>query len=102
MAKTLLYFSATWCQPCKTFGPIMDKVAEDHPYDKIDVEQNPQAAQEWNIRQIPTVVLLENSTELARFTGARTEAQLREFIDSTSYEEWVKTNGEKPVLVVEG
>lgn len=99
MAKTLLYFTAPWCQPCKTFGPIIDAVAEDYPYDKVDVDQNPQAAVEWNIRQIPTVVLLENSTELARFTGVRTESQLREFIDSTSYEDWVKANGEKPVLV---
>jgi thioredoxin-like negative regulator of GroEL len=100
MAKTILYFTASFCQPCKILGPIMDAIAEDFPYDKIDVETNPQAAMEWGVRNLPTLVLLENSTEIGRSVGLKSEKDLREWIASCSYEAWVSANGEKPILEV--
>lgn len=102
MAKTIIVFSAVWCSNCKAMEPAIEAVSEEFPYDKVDCDAHPEIAAEWGIRALPTIVLLENSVELARTVGQKTEAQLREFIDSTSYEEWVKINGEKPVLVVEG
>lgn len=98
MAKTILYFTASFCQPCKTLGPIMDIIAEDFPYDKVDVEANPQAAQEWGVRNLPTLVLLDQSVEIGRSVGLKSEKDLREWIDSCNYEAWVKEHGEKPIL----
>jgi thioredoxin-like negative regulator of GroEL len=100
MAKTILWFSAPWCGPCKQLEPILGAIADDHPYDKIDVETNPQAAMDWGVRNLPTLVLLENSTEIGRSVGLKSEKDLREWIDSCSYETWVSANGEKPILEV--
>jgi len=66
--KKLLYFSAVWCQPCRTLGPIMEQVGQKLPVEKIDVDSLPHIASAYGIRNIPTVVLLENGEEVRRFT----------------------------------
>lgn len=102
MAKTILWFSASYCSPCRAMQPAMDAIAEETPYDKIMIdgcEDGLEVARQWQVSSVPTIILLDNSTELARVTGQKTESQLREFIDAHSYEDWVKANGEKPVLV---
>jgi thioredoxin 1 len=100
MAKTLLWFSAPWCGPCKQLEPILEAIADDHPYDKIDVETNPQAAMDWGVRNLPTLVLLENSTEIGRSVGLKSEKDLREWIEGCSFEKWQVEHGEKPILEV--
>lgn len=65
-----LYFSSTWCQPCKTLGPIMQQVSQEVPVQKVDVDENQQLAMQYSIRNIPTVVLVDNTgKEFARSVG---------------------------------
>lgn len=65
-----LYFSAGWCQPCKTLGPIMQQVSQEVPVQKVDVDENQQLSMQYSIRNIPTVVLVDNTgKELARSVG---------------------------------
>jgi len=75
--KKLLYFSAKWCQPCKTFGPIVDQVAQQFPVEKIDVDNNPKALQ-YHVRTIPTVILVDANTgaEILRKNGVQSKQQL--------------------------
>jgi len=68
--KKLLYFSATWCGPCKQLGPIMNEVSLDIPVKKIDVDQESGIAQKYGIRNVPTVILInERGQELAKKIG---------------------------------
>lgn len=67
--RKYLYFSANWCQPCKQLGPIMESVSKQVPVEKIDVDANPKLAQQYSVRSIPTVVLVENNRELKRTVG---------------------------------
>lgn len=67
--KKYLYFSAKWCGPCETLGPVMNEVSSVITVDKIDVDNNQELAQKYGVRNIPTVVLLENGRELKRFIG---------------------------------
>jgi putative thioredoxin len=78
----LFYFTASWCQPCKVFGPIMESIGKDYTVDKIDIEQDMNTATLLDVRSIPTVVIFERDTgtELGRFTGARTEGWVRDFL----------------------
>ena len=69
--KTLIYFSSTWCQPCKTLSPIMEQVGKQVPVIKVDVDAQKQYATDFGIRNIPTVVLVENGKEVRRFTGVK-------------------------------
>ena len=65
-----LYFSAPWCGPCKQLAPKMELVAESVAVEKILVDSDTETTQKYGIRNIPTVVLIdENGVELERFVG---------------------------------
>jgi thioredoxin 1 len=67
-----LYFSASWCGPCKTLGPIMQQVATEVPVEKVDVDSNQQLAMQYSIRNVPTVVLVNGEgKEFARSVGVQ-------------------------------
>ena len=67
--KKLLYFSAPWCGPCKQLGPIMDEVGMKVEVQKVNVDDNPQLAQHYGVRNVPTVVLTEDGNEIGRKVG---------------------------------
>ncbi len=48
--KKILYFSSTWCQPCKNFKPIMERVSRELPVEFIDIDANPQLVAEYGIK----------------------------------------------------
>lgn len=67
--KNFLYFTATWCGPCKALGPTMMRVAETVPVTKVDVDQDREKAVQYGIRSVPTVVLMKGEEELERMVG---------------------------------
>lgn len=80
----LVDFWATWCEPCKTLGPILEKLAADYHgafrLAKVDVDQEQQLAGYFQIKSIPTVMLLKDGQIVDGFPGALPEGQLREFL----------------------
>ena len=55
--KTIKYFSATWCGPCKAFKPVMQEVANDgYSVEFIDVDQSQDTATKYGIRSVPLSV----------------------------------------------
>jgi thioredoxin 1 len=73
--KQYLYFSAPWCGPCRMLGPVMQRVNNTIPVQKINVDEQSEMAIQYNVRNIPTVVLLENGQEVKRIIGAKPEAE---------------------------
>ena len=71
--KQLIYFYATWCGPCKTLGPIMDKIPN---VTKINVDSGSPLVAQYHVRAIPTVIILDNGKEVSRFTGVKSEAEI--------------------------
>ena len=69
--KKILYFSATWCGPCKILGPTMDQLsAEGLSIQKVDVDTNSELSAQYGVRNIPCLVLVDNSgAELKRLIG---------------------------------
>ena len=77
--KTVKYFSATWCGPCQTFKPTMKELAsEGYNIEFIDVDENNKAAAEYNVRSVPTTVIMENGKEIDRLVGAQTKRVMLE------------------------
>jgi thioredoxin 1 len=75
--KTMKYFSATWCGPCKTFKPIMNEiVGEGHSVQFIDIDQQQDLAAKYGVRSVPTTVIEENGIEVDRFVGAIPKQQV--------------------------
>ena len=66
-----LYFSAQWCGPCKMLGPVMNEVSAEIPVEKIDVDVDFERAQQYGVRNIPTVVLVDGESEVQRFIGVQ-------------------------------
>lgn len=81
----LVDFWAPWCGPCKTLGPVLEKleVAYEGRFKlvKIDSDQEQQLASMFGIRSIPTCVLMMGGKPVDGFMGAQPEGKLREFLD---------------------
>ena len=77
MPKELFYYTANWCQPCQTLGPIMEEIARQIPVRKQNVDYtDPLLLESANVKNVPTVILVENGQEIKRFTGVKSNAQI--------------------------
>jgi len=83
--KTILYFTADWCHPCKKVRPIVDELNREQTKVKfqiIDVDDEMEMARMWNVSSIPTFIVITYGTEKARATGAQTKEQLEALMNS--------------------
>ncbi|MEO7065878.1 MAG: thioredoxin [Rhodanobacter sp.] len=80
----LIDFWAEWCEPCKTLGPILEKLTAEYNgafrLGKVDVDKQQELAGMFGIRSIPTVVLVKDGQVLDNFNGVLPEGQIREFL----------------------
>lgn len=79
-SNVVLMFSASWCNPCKMFTPIMESVSgtiENVIFAKVDVDEMAAVVQRFNIRSVPTLVMLKNGEEVARHSRKQTEAEVK-------------------------
>ena len=78
-------FWATWCGPCKTLGPLLEKqvLAAKGAVKlvKVDVDKNPQIAAQLRVQSIPTVYAFVDGKPVDGFQGAVPESQIKSFID---------------------
>ena len=80
--RELYYFTAGWCQPCQVLGPTMSVIGQRVPVRKVDVDYTPDIIEKFNVRNIPTVILVENGNEIRRFTGVKSHDEIMNFVNS--------------------
>src|SRR5487761_38160 len=74
---------ASWCGPCKTLGPILEKVVEETPgveLVKVDVDANPRSAATFQVQSIPAVYAIKARKVVDSFVGALPEPAVRQFV----------------------
>lgn len=78
-------FWAPWCGPCKMVGPIIEKLAgemgEKVTIGKLNVDDNPQTAQQYGVMSIPTILIFKNGEVVDKTMGFQPEPDLRAFIE---------------------
>jgi putative thioredoxin len=77
-------FWATWCKPCKTLGPMLEKLAREAQGSfrlaRVDVDENPNLAIHYGVRSIPTVKAFSQADVVIEFTGMQPEGRVRDFL----------------------
>ena len=86
-SPVLVDFWAEWCGPCKMIAPVLEDLAEEYAGKmkicKLDVAQNKQMAEKYNVKGIPTLIIFNKGDAVGKKVGALSKAQLSAFIDST-------------------
>lgn len=76
----LVDFWATWCGPCRMVAPIVEEVAKEvegkAKVGKVNVDDEPELAREYNVMSIPTLIIINKGEEVERSVGAKPKAQL--------------------------
>jgi thioredoxin 1 len=79
----LLDFWASWCGPCRMVGPILDEIAqerEDIKVCKINVDEEPELANEFQIMSIPSLMVVRDGKVVSRSAGAKPKAQILDML----------------------
>ena len=76
--KVAVKFSAKWCVNCKPLSTILESNPLSIPLVEIDIDDYSELAQQYNVRGVPTMVLVQDGKEITRKVGAQTVAQLQE------------------------
>ncbi len=77
--KRILRFTASWCGPCQGLAMNLETSGLDLPIEVIDIDVHPDVAQEYGVRSVPTLVMLDENIEIKRLIGSRTVNQLQEW-----------------------
>ena len=84
-APILVDFWAEWCGPCRVLGPALERLADEARGKwrlvKIDVDEFPEVAQQYQVEGIPAVKLYHLGEEIGDFVGALPEAEIRKWLD---------------------
>jgi thioredoxin 1 len=82
--KSVLYFTADWCNPCKKVKPVVEELNREQIIAKffiIDADIENEMVNDFGVKSVPTFVLIRDNKEVSRTTGAKTKEELLSFIN---------------------
>lgn len=84
-ALVLVDFYASWCMPCKMLSPIIEEIAKEYEGKvvvcKIDIDENEELANEYNIMSVPTVIIFKNNENIEEIIGLNNKSKYTRALD---------------------
>ena len=77
--KRILRFTASWCQPCKILAENLERAQLKMPIEVIDIDVHDDIANEYGIRSVPCLIMLDGNIEVKRLIGSKPAGQIREW-----------------------
>jgi thioredoxin 1 len=81
----LVDFSATWCQPCKAIAPLVNQLAGEYEgrvkVTAVDIDESPATAQKFQIRGVPTLLMIKDGKVVGQQVGAAAKAKIQALMD---------------------
>ena len=82
----LVDFSAVWCGPCKSLAPIVEEIAREYAgrvkVGKLDIDEDRETPTRFDVMAVPTLIFFKGGKELAKITGLRPKAAIKEQLDT--------------------
>jgi len=79
--KRVIRFTASWCGPCKGLAMTLNNINTNIPFEVVDIDEKSEVAREFGIRSVPTLVMLDENTEIKRVSGALPQAELEAWLN---------------------
>jgi thioredoxin 1 len=79
------HFTATWCQPCKALAPVMNDIVSEYPmvgYQQIDIDNDPELAQRYGIKGVPTILFEKNGTVVQQVVGLMPKSHYQKILNN--------------------
>ncbi len=99
-------FWADWCGPCKTLMPLLEKLANEHAgaflLAKVNADEQPMITQQFGVRSLPTVMVMQGGQPVDGFVGAQSEQQLRELLEKYLPKPWDALLEQGQALMAQG
>lgn len=84
-ALVLVDFYASWCMPCKMLSPVIEEIAKEYEGKvvvcKIDIDENEELANEYNIMSVPTVIIFKNNENVEEIIGLNNKSKYKRALD---------------------
>ena len=77
--KRIVRFTASWCGPCQGLAMNLETAGLNLPIEVVDIDTHSHIAQEYGIRGVPTLVMLDENIEVKRLVGLKTVNELQEW-----------------------
>ncbi len=78
--KVLVDFYSPTCNPCRTLARVIGTLDTEYTIVSVDIEKNTELADEYNVQHLPTVVIINDSKEISRFSGLKNKTQIKELL----------------------
>lgn len=79
--RKVLKFSASWCGPCKMLSKTIEGIETNVVIEEVDIDEQSELANEYGIRGVPTLVMLDENVEVKRSVGNLTKQQLESWLN---------------------